>query len=154
MNSSPRSQRAAVAKPALLLVMHLMIGLLFLVFGGGQAFAQSPAPNLPVEWTSLAVPDQKSPLTNLRQSDPSGLLNEDQAVERISGNTSYLHRQNRSEPAISVQLTQPGLRHRQLYFQDEPIERGNAERRFPNVAAGANFFKSLIVFPIRLVTGN
>ena len=158
--------------------MFQLLGLMLFLFGSGdQAFSQAPAPSLPVEWTSLvgladdsepvsSVPfvhdvqlsgssstGQESPLANLRQPDPSGLLTEVPVVEQIPGNTNYSNRQNRSEQTLSVGWNQPKLRHRRVYFEDPHIERGNEQRQFPNVAAGANFVKSLIVFPVRLVTG-
>jgi len=160
-------------------LLSVMVGLLFLIGSGGQAFSQAPAPSLPVEWTSSIAPaggvlpvsevplndsdnepldnssllGRKHPLVNLRQSDPSGLLTEESAVEQVLGNTNYSNRQNRDEQTLAVGWNQPELRHRRLYFEDQQIERGNAQRQFPNTAAGVKFVKSLIAFPIRLVTG-
>ena len=94
-----------------------------------------------------------NPLKDLRQPDPSSLLKEDSPAERIAGNTTYSSRQQRIEPTLAVSWSQPELRHRQLYFQDDQIERGNQKRQFPNVVAGAKFFKSVLTFPARLVTG-
>ena len=95
-----------------------------------------------------------NPLKDLRQPDPSGLLEQNVPAAQVFGNTNYSSRQNRTEPILPIGWSQPGLRHRQLYFQDDQIERGNENRKFPNVIAGAKFFKSLFVFPIRLVIGN
>ena len=138
------------------------------MFGSSnQVVAQAPAPSIPRGWISLVdheVPvedvalahdaglDRNQPLANLRQQDPSGLLTETSKAQQIIGDTSYSDRQNRSTETLVAGWTQPGLRHRRLYFEDPQIERGNAPRKFPNVAAGANFVKSLVAFPIRLVT--
>jgi len=122
------------------------------------AFTVAPAiPESPVVPESPAIENPlvlNNPLKDLRQPDPSDLLEQDVPAPRILGNTNYSSRQNRSEPVLPIGWSQPGLRHRQLYFQDDQIERGNEKRQFPNAAAGGKFFKSLFVFPIRLVTGN
>ena len=155
-----------------------MFGLLFVIGLSGQAFAQAPpAPNIPQEWISSVDPtfevepesviqsdrksplshdadfDQDHPLANLRQADPSGLLTEVPEVEVVIGDTKYSRRQNHAEETLAVGWNQPDFRHRKLYFEDPPIERGNDQRRYPNLAAGASFVKSLVAFPIRLVTG-
>ena len=114
-------------------------------------------PELPAISTSPAIENSlafNNPLKDLRQPDPSGLLAQNVPAAQVLGNTNYSSRQNRTEPILPIGWSQPGLRHRQLYFQDDQIERGNENRKFPNVIAGAKFFKSLFVFPIRLVIGN
>ena len=122
--------------------------------------AYTVAPAIPESPAILESPAIENPLVlnnpfeNLRQPDPSGLLEQDVPALQILGNTNYSSRQNRSEPVLPVGWSQPGLRHRQLYFQDDQIERGIEKRQFPNAAAGGKFFKSLLAFPIRLVTGN
>ena len=160
-------------KPVLVRVAFgMVVGVLAVVCSNGQAYSQSSTRSNSGKWTKLvapavpvapAIPTSSTvedspvlvnPLKDLRQPDPSGLLEQDFPVERVFGNTNYSSRQNRSEAILPVGWSQPGLRHRQLYFQDDQIERGNEKRQFPNVAAGAKFFKSLFVFPIRLTTGN
>ena len=167
MNSIPRRQRVLVR-----VTFGMVIGVLAVVCSSGQACSQSSTRSNPGEWTSIVAPVTpvapaiplsstveyplgfNNPLKDLRQPDPSGLLEQNFPAQRILGNTNYSSRQNRSEPTLKVGWSQPKLRHRQLYFQDDQIERGNEKRQFPNVAAGAEFFKSLFVFPIRLTTGN
>lgn len=167
MNSIPRRQRVLVH-----VSLSMVIGVLAVVCSSGQAFSQSSIRSNPGEWSSIvasvtpvapAIPSSatvgyplgfNNPLKDLRQPDPSGLLEQNYPAQRIVGNTNYSSRQNRIEPTLLVGWNEPGLRHRQLYFQDDQIERGNEKRHFPNVTAGAKFFKSLFVFPIRLVTGN
>ena len=143
----------------------MAVGSLLLIGLSGQAFAQAPRPMPAPEWTSLVDPvynstpanhatsKYESPLADLHQADPSGLLTQSLPAEFVAGNTSYSSRQNRSTATLVIGWNQPEFRHRRLYFEDPQIERGNAQRQFPNVAAGSNFVKSLIVFPIRLITG-
>ena len=145
--------------------------MLFLFNSSEQVAAQAPAPRIPGEWISLVEPasnqaatndnllgrdtnfNRNRPLADLRQPDPSGLLTEDPPVEQFIGNTSYSNRQNRSEETLATGWSQPELRYRRLFFEDKEIERGNSQRRFPNFAAGTNFVKSLVAFPVRLITG-
>lgn len=167
MNSIPRRQRVLVR-----VAFAMVVGALSVACSSGQAYSQSSTRSNPGEWTSLVSPSIpisptipvsptienysafNNPLKDLRQPDPSGLLEQDFPAQRVLGNTNYSSRQNRSEPILPVGWSQPGLRHRQLYFQDDQIERGNEKRQLPNVVAGAKFFKSVFVFPLRLVTGN
>ena len=170
-----RSQRSPIRLAVKLLA--LMFGLLVSIGLSDQAVAQTPAPSIPGKWTSLVdlgssntpannrLPpannrplvrddfNRSQPLANLRQPDPSGLLTQAPAVELIVGDTNYSNRQNRSDQTLATGWSQPELRHRRLFFEDQQIERGNKQRRFPNFAAGTNFVKSLVAFPIRLVTG-
>ena len=164
MNSTPRRQRTLVR-----VAFGMAIGVLVVDCSSDQVYSQSSTQSDPGAWVSLVAPVEPAipvsnavehslafnkPLKDLRQPDPSGLLKQDSPAARISGNTNYSFRQNRSEPVLAIGWSQPKLRHRQLYFQDDQIERGNEKRQFPNAAAGAKFFKSLFVFPIRLVSGN
>ena len=172
MNSSPRNQRSLVSivlisvkrlsssrRQRSLQLLGLMVALLLANCSAGQAFSQSPISSHPEKWISLVLPaiqnapNFNNPLKDLRQPDPSGLLSEDLALEQIAGNTNYSHGQQRYEPTLVMGWSQPGLRHRKLYFEDDQIERGNVARPFPNVTAGGKFFKSLIAFPIRLISG-
>ena len=147
--------------PRRLTVQLLWFSVVVLLINGwcDQALAQSSTRSDPGNWSSLGSPavenrsSYNSPLAGLRQPDPSNLLTESPAIPQVAGNTKYSHGQHRNDPTLVLGLSQPDLRHRQLYFEDGLIERGNVSRRFPNVTAGAEFFKSLLVFPIRLVTG-
>ena len=163
MNSIPRKQRV---------LARVAFGILAMFCWSGQAYSQSSTRSDSEEWTNVEAPaisvapaispsstienslGLNNPLKDLRQPDPSGLLEQNFPNQRTLGNTNYSSQQNRSSPTLLVGWSQPGLRHRQLYFQDDQIERGNEKRQFPNATAGAKFFKSLFVFPIRLVTGN